>query len=171
MVGPISPHRALAVATAWTLSLAVAMRYAVDGDALIPLFAVNVLVVIAVSDVETRRIPNRIVLPAWALVLIANTALESSRWAEWILGGVVAAAAFLAFGRLTRGGLGMGDVKLAGFLGALLGHQVLSALLLGSAASAIYAGGILLRHGLQGRRHSYALGPFLAGGATAVLLV
>ena len=69
-----------------------------------------------------------------------------------------------------RGGLGMGDVKLAGMLGFLLGNAVLPALVLGVFAGGVWSA-ILLGTGRAGLRSTIAYGQFLAlGGAVAILL-
>jgi leader peptidase (prepilin peptidase)/N-methyltransferase len=71
---------------------------------------------------------------------------------------------------VARGGLGMGDVKLAGALGFLLGKAVFVALLFGTVAGAAVALAILIRRGAAGRRTTLAYGPYLAlGGVLAIL--
>jgi prepilin signal peptidase PulO-like enzyme (type II secretory pathway) len=142
------------------------LGYRGDPDLLLALFVVNILVEISRHDLERRIIPNRLVLPSWAIALAVNTALHRSRWLEWL----GARASFLAFALLSRGGLGMGDVKLVAFLGAALGVQIFPALIIGTVASSAVAMAILVHRGAEARREAYALGPFLAAGAIAVLL-
>jgi prepilin signal peptidase PulO-like enzyme (type II secretory pathway) len=63
----------------------------------------------------------------------------------------------------------MGDVKLAGMLGFVLGWTVLTALFIGAVVGGIVAAALLSRAG--GRRSTMAYGPYLAlGGAAAILL-
>lgn len=162
--------RAVAAVSALALSAALIAHYGWHRDLLVPLFAANVLVAISVHDLERRIIPNRLVLLGWAGSLAGNIALAPGHALEWVLASFLAAAFFFAFARLSRGGMGMGDVKLAAFLGAALGDQLLPALLIGTGASAVLAAGILLRHGAAGRNRTYPLGPFLAGGAIVMLL-
>ena len=87
-------------------------------------FFAAVLVALSVIDVRTRRLPNRIVLPAAALVLAAQIAIAPDRALEWTLGALGAFAFLLAAALLNPAGLGMGDVKLALLLGAALGWAV-----------------------------------------------
>jgi leader peptidase (prepilin peptidase)/N-methyltransferase len=82
---------------------------------------------------------------------------------------VCASLLLLVPGLLRRGALGMGDVKLAGVLGAALGGKVLAALTLGSLASAPVALFLLLRSG-KGRSATLPFGPFLTLGTAVVLL-
>ena len=159
-----------AVLTALALSAAVILRYGADRDTLLALFVVNILVAISRHDLERRVIPNRLVVPAWAIALTVNTVLHPSRWWEWLVASLGAGLFLLAFARLSGGGVGMGDVKLVAFLGAALGSDVLPALLVGTAASGVLAATLLVRHGAAARRRTYALGPFLAAGAVVVLL-
>ena len=66
-------------------------------------------------------------------------------------------------------GLGMGDVKLAAFLGAWLGASVIVALFAGSILAVLPAVVILVRHGRAGRKVGIPFAPFLAGGAIIAL--
>jgi leader peptidase (prepilin peptidase) / N-methyltransferase len=162
--------RRLAALGAVALAAATVAKNGLDADNLLDVFGIAVLVAVTVTDLERRIIPNRIVLPAWAIALAANCALHPARALEWIVASFGCALVFLLFARLTGGGLGMGDVKLIGFLGALLGKDLLVALLIGSGASAVFAASILLREGREGRTRTYAFGPFLAAGAIATIL-
>ena len=67
-------------------------------------------------------------------------------------------------------GLGMGDVKLAAFLGAWLGWDVLVALLVGSLLGAAMAMITLGRHG-ERRKTILPYGPALAAGGVAGLFI
>lgn len=138
-------------------------------DVALALGTAFVLVLVSAEDLRRRIIPNRIVLPAWVLALSVNTALHPEHAAEWFGWSFGAAFCFLVFARITGGGLGMGDVKLVGFLGAVLGAQVVPALIVGTLLGAIAAGLILLRHGSGARTRTFAYGPFLAAGGLAML--
>jgi prepilin signal peptidase PulO-like enzyme (type II secretory pathway) len=156
--------------TAGFLSLLALIRYGISGDGLVAVFVIAVLVVLSGHDLKRRIIPNRIVLPAAAVVLVANVALHSDRWYEWLLASLGAGLFFLVFALARRGALGMGDVKLALFLGAALGEDVIVALIVGTLAAAALGIAILVREGSEGRKRAIPLGPFLAGGAIVVLL-
>jgi leader peptidase (prepilin peptidase) / N-methyltransferase len=67
-----------------------------------------------------------------------------------------------------RGGLGMGDVKLAGMLGFLLGEKVLPALFIGTIAGGAVGAYLLTRS--SARRATMAYGPYLALGGVLVIL-
>jgi leader peptidase (prepilin peptidase)/N-methyltransferase len=128
-----------------------------------------VLVVLAAYDVESRRLPNRITLPVAVIAIALRAVFERDALAEVIVAGVVSFALFWVLALIMRGGLGMGDVKLAGMLGFLLGNAALAALVLGVFAGGIWSA-ILLGSGRAGLRSSIAYGQFLAlGGAVAIL--
>jgi leader peptidase (prepilin peptidase)/N-methyltransferase len=125
------------------------------------------LLAVSVVDVRERRIPNRIVLPAAAVVLALRTAAHPSP--EWVLAALAAAAFLFVPAVAVPGGLGMGDVKLAFLLGSMLGRDVLAALVVGLVLAAVPSLVLVLR---GRRRETIPLGPFLsAGGAAALALV
>ncbi|MFN0156074.1 MAG: prepilin peptidase, partial [Gaiella sp.] len=66
-------------------------------------------------------------------------------------------------------GLGMGDVKLAAFLGAWLGRDVVVALILGSFLALIPAVFLVATQGAKARKMGIPFGPFLAAGGVIAL--
>jgi leader peptidase (prepilin peptidase)/N-methyltransferase len=141
------------------------------GDTLLVLFVIVVLAILSWRDVRERIIPNKIVLPAWAIVLVAQVALHPGHWQEWVIASCVAAAAFCVPALVYPAGLGMGDAKLVGLIGAALGYSVLNGLLVGTVLAGLFSAALLLRYGSAARRVTFPYGPFLAAGAVAVLLV
>ena len=129
-----------------------------------------VLAALAAIDVEERRIPNAIVLPAAAGMLALQVALAPERALEWTLAALGAAGLLLVLALVDPAGLGMGDVKLALLLGAALGGGVVAALVVGSSLAALYGLLRLARHGAAARRSTFPYAPFLAAGAAIVLL-
>ena len=130
-------------------------------------FFVIVLVTLAAADLRYRLVPNRIVLPAAAICLVAETVLQPSpEWALAVLGasGFLFAAA-LAYPK----GMGMGDVKFALLLGAMLGRSVAVAFMIGFLAALAPAALLALRHGSKARKIAIPFVPFLASGAVVAL--
>ena len=126
-----------------------------------------VLVTISATDLSHRIVPNVIVLPAAALVLFAQTALEPS--AEWAL-AAFGASFFLFLAALAYPkGMGMGDVKLALLLGAMLGRTVPVALMLGMIAALVPSVVLFARHGSAARKMAIPFAPFLAFGSIVAL--
>jgi leader peptidase (prepilin peptidase)/N-methyltransferase len=147
------------------------VRYGFGGSGVVAAFTCATLVVLSLVDLESRRLPNRIVLPAAAVVLAAHIAIAPDRWASWFAAALGASAFLLIFALAYPAGLGMGDVKLALLLGAALGGAILPALLLGTLAGAGAAVVLLVRHGARARRMTMPFGPFLAFGAIATMLL
>jgi leader peptidase (prepilin peptidase) / N-methyltransferase len=129
-----------------------------------------VLVVVTATDLERRIIPNKVVLPAAAIVLCGQTAISPGRAGHWIVFGCVAAALFLIPNLINRSLVGMGDAKLALLLGIGLGWGVLAALALAFTAVFPVALFTLIRGGWKARSASLPFGPFLAFGALVVLI-
>ena len=149
-------------------ALAAACFLAFDlAEALISAFGCAVLVAVSVTDLERRIIPNRIVLPATALVLVAQTIRDPS--VEWVLAALAAGGALFVAALVYPAGMGMGDVKLAAFLGALLGWDVIVAFFVAMVASLVPALVILARHGRAGRKMGIPFAPFLALGGVVAL--
>ena len=141
--------------------------FGLTGKAAVAAFFCAVLVAVSRIDAEHRIIPNRIVLPAVVVVLVANTALTPSP--EWALGAVGASGFLLAAALAYPAGMGMGDVKLALLLGAALGRTVPVALLLGMLAAMVPGIVLLAKHGKAARKMGVPFGPFLALGSVVAL--
>ena len=161
--------RRLALA-AWT-ALAVACL-AVLGwslDALVGAAGCGVLVAVSVTDLERRIIPNAIVLPAIGAALAVQTVREPRL--EWVLAGLVAGGFFFVAAVAYPAGLGMGDVKLAAFIGAWLGWDAMAGLAVGTLLGAAAAIIVVARRGAEGRSAQFPYGPFLAAGGVVGLFV
>jgi leader peptidase (prepilin peptidase)/N-methyltransferase len=154
-------------ATAGLLIAGCVLRFGVTWDAAVAALFCAALVAVSATDIERFVIPNRIVLPAAAAVLVANTIIHPS--VEWVAAGFGAAAFLLLAALAYPAGMGMGDVKLALLLGAALGRTVPIALLLGMVAALVPSVVLLLRHGSAARKMKIPFGPFLALGGVVAL--
>ena len=153
--------------TAALLVAACVLVFGATLDALVAAFFCCVLVAISAIDIQHRIIPNRIVLPATAIVLPLQTLLHPSP--EWLL-AALGASLFLFLALLAYpAGMGMGDVKLALFMGAVLGKAVAVAMMLGMLAALVPGLFLLARHGSKARKMAIPFGPFLAFGSVVAL--
>lgn len=126
------------------------------------------LLAISVVDLRRRRIPNSLLALAAVLAAAASLLFQQPPASLALLGVCAGFGAFLLVARLRPGALGMGDVKLAGVIGLIVGFpQVVFALLFGMIAAGLVALALVLRPG-EGRTMAYA--PYLALGAAFVLL-
>lgn len=164
---PVS--RALPYVTAGTALLAGAcgLAFGFTLEAAIGAVFCWILVIITRTDLEHRLIPDKIVLPGAVLMLVGRAIDDPS--AEWIIAALGAGLALFVVVFVYPKGIGMGDVKLAVFLGAGLGGTVVVAFFLGFFASFFPALVIFLRGGKEARRKAIPLGPFLALGAVVAL--
>jgi leader peptidase (prepilin peptidase)/N-methyltransferase len=161
-------YLAVELATAVLLAACV-LRFGVTWAAAIGAFFCAILVALSAIDLEHRIVPNRIVLPAAALVLVARTATEPS--VEWIAAGLGASLfLFLAALAYPRG-MGMGDVKLALLLGFAVGRSVPVALMAGMIAALVPSAVLFARHGSAARKMGIPFAPFLAFGGVLALFV
>jgi leader peptidase (prepilin peptidase) / N-methyltransferase len=142
-------------------------KFGLHPEALVAAFFCLALVAVSATDLEHRIIPNRIVLPAAAAVLVAQTAVRPSP--EWAIGAVAASGFLLVAVLAYPAGMGMGDVKLALLLGAMLGRTVTVALFVGMFAALLPGLVLLARHGSKGRKMGVPLAPFLALGSLVAL--
>ncbi len=171
---PISARYPLVEAGTALLFVAVALRFA-GTPAVLPvlLYLAAISVALALIDIDVHRLPDAIVLPSYAVVgagLVAASAVTGS-WTALPRAAIGAAALFAFYFLLMvirPGGMGFGDVKLAGVLGACLGWFGWGALVVG-AFSAFLLGGIfsiaLILGGRAGRRSGIPFGPWMILGS------
>jgi leader peptidase (prepilin peptidase) / N-methyltransferase len=138
------------------------LRFGLSGEAVVAAFVCAVLVAVSATDLEHRIVPNRIVVPGAAVVLLAQTALHPSP--EWAIGAVGASGFLLVAALVYPAGMGMGDVKLALLMGAALGRVVPVALMVGMVSALVPSVVLFARHGAGARKMGIPLAPFLALG-------
>jgi len=163
-ISPLYPAVELATAL---LVAACFLVFGLSGEAVVAALFCVALVTLSASDLRHRLVPNVIVLPAAAVVLAARTALDPS--VEWAA-GALGASLFLFLAVLAYPkGMGMGDVKLALLLGAMLGRTVPVALMLGMLAALVPSVVLLARHGSAARKMAIPFAPFLSLGGVVAL--
>jgi leader peptidase (prepilin peptidase) / N-methyltransferase len=145
--------------------------YGITWNAVAVLVLVLVLVPVVVIDLRHRLIPDVLVLPALIPAIAAAILADPSRW--WIpVAGALGSASFLFLLWVAHpGGMGLGDVKLAALIGAVLGASAVPALFIAFAAGALLGVVLLARLGARARKVAVPFGPFLAAGALAALWV
>jgi len=134
---------------------------------------------LAFIDARQRRLPDVITLPSYpaSLLLLGAAALfvtgGPGRFVHALIGMAVAVAFFLGLLLVSPAGIGPGDVKLAGPLGAYLGWLGAAAFVTGLMAAWLLAAataiGLLLTRRAT-RKSEIPFGPFLIAGTLAVVL-
>lgn len=162
----------------WPLPLAATLAVvAVSSVGLEPrvipaLYLAAVTPALGAADVRERRLPNDLVLPGYAaagLGLAGDAVAHGGVSMLAILGGVAFFGSFLLIAAL--GGMGMGDVKLAGVLGIAAGLVGVTALVVAPLA-AFLLGGVAAVAALRGAgASSIPFGPYLLAGFWIALLV
>jgi leader peptidase (prepilin peptidase) / N-methyltransferase len=146
------------------LFAAAAYEFGLGYSLLSALVLISVLISLAGTDLEHRLLPNAIVGPT-ALVGFALSVLASpERWWLYLISAGAVAGGLLLLATLYPGGMGMGDVKMGGMLGAFLGPYAALAVFLGALCGAL-TGGLLMATGKMGRRSALPFGSsWLWGG-------
>lgn len=174
----------------WWLVVAVALAWAsltfrLGGQAqwsLLPayLYLGAIGAALALIDIDVHRLPDLIVLPSYpiAFVLLLVPTVVTGQWGALLRGMLAGLALFVGYLVLALvspggGGLGLGDVKLAGVLGLLLGWLGWSPAVV-SVFAAFVIGGviavILLIAGRANRSSHVAFGPSMILGAWVAVM-
>ncbi len=163
------PLRALIIELGLPLA-GVALWYRSGGQAhaLLQLVFAGYFAAIVAIDLEHRLVLNRMTA-AGLLAAFALAAVGLGPSLPEAFAGAVIGFLFLWIPSLLLPGMGMGDVKLAAVIGAMVGaSDVLTALTLGVIAGGI-AAALLLVSRRVGRRGSLAYAPYLVVGVALVL--
>lgn len=176
---PISKRYPLVELATGLLFAGIGARFGLDWA--LPAFLLYgwTLLVLAVIDAYTRKIPNRLTYPLTPtlLVLLIGAALLQGQpgWAvRAVVAGLLAFFLLFTMAVINPGGMGMGDVKLAAFLGLGLGYlgwgHVVLGLFGGFLIGGVSAIGLLLVR-MRSRKDLIPFGPYLAVGALVAVLV
>lgn len=136
-------------------------------------------VALAAIDIAVQRLPDRLVLPAFPmlislLALAAALEHDGGGLLRALLGGLALGAGFLLLALLRPGQLGGGDVKLAALAGLALGWlgwpAVAEAAVLGFSLSAVVSLALLAARRVS-LGSAVCFGPFLLGGTLVAILM
>ncbi|GAA4674088.1 prepilin peptidase [Frondihabitans cladoniiphilus] len=137
------------------------------------LYLAAVSVALAIIDAEHQRLPDRIVLPSYAVgfALLTTSSLLVGDWTSVVhslIGGAALFVFYFAVAFVHPAGMAFGDIKLAGVLGLYLGSLGWGPLLVGAFA-AFLVGGLysvaLLATKRIGRKGGIPFGPWMLAGA------
>jgi leader peptidase (prepilin peptidase)/N-methyltransferase len=136
-------------------------------------------VALAGIDLAERRLPNVVLLPAYpvlAVLVVAACGIRSEWWplARAGIGAVALFAFFVALALASPRSMGLGDVKLAGVIGLVLGYLSWRALLVGTFAGFVLGAvvGLLIIATRRGdRQTAIPFGPFMVAGSLLALWI
>ncbi|GAA1794527.1 prepilin peptidase [Planosporangium flavigriseum] len=169
----ISPRYPLVEAGTAALFVAITARFGLTLELPAYLYLAAIAVALAMIDLDVRRLPDAIVLPSYLVgTLLLIPAVAAHRDWPAAVRGLAAMAAlwalYFAIAFVYPGGMGFGDVKLAGLLGLYLGWLGWSSVLVGALAGFLLGGLVgaaLLLTGRAGRRTAIPFGPAMLAGA------
>lgn len=143
------------------------------------LYLAAVGVALVVIDLAVHRLPDRLTLPSYGVVaaLLLGASAVSGEWGALLralIGAIVLYGAYYLLAVAVPGGMGFGDVKLAGVLGAVLAWSGWAPLIVGAFLGFAYGGvislGLLVTRRVD-RRTRVPFGPFMVAGALTALVL
>jgi leader peptidase (prepilin peptidase)/N-methyltransferase len=170
-------HIAATCALGTLIEAAMAWRFGWSAELPAYLAFGAVAATVTVTDLAARRIPNRVVGPAYFVgpaLLAAASAGTGSWWplARAAFGALLLAGFYLALGLAFPAGMGLGDVKWAGVIGLYVGYlgwtTLLTATLVAFGAAALFV--VIGRPARWGRQLVLPMAPFMTAGALAAVL-
>lgn len=173
MLSPLAPVAAIVDAAGPAGAIAASLM------AVAYLWLAGASIALAAIDVEHHRLPNAIVLPSYAVAALglgvpALLAGDTVRLATAAAGAGTLFVLYFVLWLVWPGGMGMGDVKLAGVLGLYLGFSGWAALAVGAFAAFILGGLVsiaLIAMKRANRRSGIPFGPWMLGGAWIGIVV
>ncbi|HYZ79612.1 MAG TPA: prepilin peptidase [Solirubrobacteraceae bacterium] len=142
------------------------LKFGADSDVWLPLVFVLLLVPITLIDLEFTIIPNSLTLLGAIAAIVLTAAFQSDHLVAHLIAGSAAGAFFLIAAIVYPAGMGMGDVKLAGVMGLVLGRAVVPAIFAALLLGTIVGAGVMARYGVrEGRKKGIPFGPWLAAGS------
>jgi prepilin signal peptidase PulO-like enzyme (type II secretory pathway) len=155
------------------------MAWAVPGLAVLPAFLVfgGTMVILTVTDLQTKLIPNRILGPATAIgiILLTTGSLITGNFTSLgtaALGGFAYFGVLFVLGLIARGALGFGDVKMSFIIGVFAGYVSLGSVVIAGLGAFIVAGVVsvaLIVTRVSNRKDMIPFGPFMT--ATGIIAV
>jgi leader peptidase (prepilin peptidase)/N-methyltransferase len=163
---PISPRYPLVEALTAALCAGSVVVHHSASSLVLSLALIVLVVPAALIDLEHRIIPNSLTALGAGVAIVLGLALDPSGEPQRLIAGAAAGGMLLAAALAYPGGMGMGDVKLAGVMGLFLGRAVAPAIVIALLAGVFVGAVIVARKGTQaGRKTAVPFGPFLALGA------
>lgn len=172
---PISVRYPIVEALSGILSAYAAWHFEFGIAGLGALLLIWALIALTFIDLDTQLLPDGITMPFLWLGLLFNLAGTYTDLRSAVIGAIAGYLAlwsvYWLFKLITgKEGMGYGDFKLLGALGAWLGWQMLPLIILLSSAVGATVGIALIVFARHGRNVPIPFGPYLAGGGLIALL-
>ena len=158
-------------------------HYGLGWELAIVTFYCCLFIILLVIDLEHGILPNKIIYPGMVIALVVAilgsmfgfepSGVTDSGFELWIvdaaIGGSIGFGLLLIVALIFRGGMGGGDIKLAGLIGLVTGFPLVFVAMFLAVVGGGLVGGVLLLLKLKGRKETIPFGPFLALAAIATL--
>lgn len=143
------------------------LAVAIGPSLLLPVYLLAAVpgLMLAVIDLRCLRLPDRLVGTLAIVGAVPSAILRPSMIGPALAAGGLVLTAYAIVALLPGGGLGLGDVKLAGALALILGFAGWPAVIVGVLAPHLINGPVAMFLLVRGRRTPVAFGPALLAGA------
>lgn len=136
-------------------------------------YAILLILLLAacIVDLKSGKIPDKVVL-AGILTGIVFSAINGPKDVAFkLISGIIAALLLLLISWLSKGGVGMGDVKLAAFLGVYLGLGMTISVLSVSVILSGIAAAVILLSKKAGKNGTIPFAPFILLGTVILMFL
>lgn len=131
---------------------------------------IAMLSIAAVVDIKEHRIPDVLILAGTATGLIFSLLDPRKGVLSSFMGGMTVGLILLVIHCITKGGLGLGDVKLFGCTGIYLGlEHTASAIVIASILSGLYSL-VLVAINSENKKREIPFAPFILAGVLAAIV-
>ncbi|CAM3747636.1 prepilin peptidase [Mesobacillus zeae] len=125
---------------------------------------ISLFMIITVSDFAYMIIPNKVLLVFAGIFLLIRAVAPLSPWWDSLAGAVAGFLLLLFISIISRGGMGMGDVKLFAVIGMAVGLKTMLLSFFFATFFGAFFGIVGLMAGLVKRKQPIPFGPFIAIG-------
>ncbi|NGP45492.1 prepilin peptidase [Bacillaceae bacterium SIJ1] len=156
------------IGTSLLFGLAIAI-FGFQWDTAVALLLIALLHMVSVADVYYMKIPNNILLVSGGLLMVIHILHPETSWSASMIGAGVGFGVLFFIMLVSRGGMGVGDVKLFLVIGFVAGwKETLLILFLASLLGALF--GIIFRlAGRLKRGEAIPFAPFISGATILIL--
>lgn len=143
-------------------------HYGLGWELVIVAFYCCLFVALLIIDLEHNILPNKIICPGMVIALVVAIFAEPGL-KNAAIGGSIGLGLLLIPALIYRGGMGWGDVKLAGLIGLVTGFPLVFVAMFLALVSGGLVAAFLLLFKLRSRKDAIPFGPFLSLAAMATL--
>jgi leader peptidase (prepilin peptidase) / N-methyltransferase len=166
----ISPRYSLVEAVTGILFALATYEFGLSLSLAWTLVLISALVVLAGTALEHPLLPNAIVGPAAVVGFLLSSTVDPDGWWIYPVSAVAVAAELFALALAYSGGMGLGDVKMGGMVGAFLGLYAALVVFVGALVGAL-VGGVLMVTGAIQCGSALLFGVFLAFAGVLTLFL